>query len=183
MRPESPIPRFPAAGAWLLSGLPLAPLSLLLGRVIASAVAHHAALFARLGPEAEKRFLLDPVDLPMAFLLRPSRAGPRLEALSRSAARPWDCRIAGRLAALLGLIHGTYDGDALFFSRDLTIEGDTAAALALRNALDDAEIDLLDELLRSLGPAGAALNPGLRTIAQEIGGRVGVDLVRRAWPA
>jgi predicted lipid carrier protein YhbT len=42
---------------------------------------------------------------------------------------------------LLGMIDGTYDGDALFFSRDLTIEGDTEAVLALRNALENAEFD------------------------------------------
>jgi predicted lipid carrier protein YhbT len=42
---------------------------------------------------------------------------------------------------LVGMLDGSYDGDALFFSRDLVIEGDTSAVLALRNALDDAEID------------------------------------------
>ena len=38
------------------------------------------------------------------------------------------------------------DGDALFFSGALEISGDTSAVLALRNALDDAELDLTEEL-------------------------------------
>ena len=61
-------------------------------------------------------------------------------------------RIAGPLSAFLAMIHGAEDGDALFFSRDLTVEGDTAAVLALRNAMDDAELDLTEELAGLSGP-------------------------------
>jgi predicted lipid carrier protein YhbT len=53
------------------------------------------------------------------------------------------------------MIHGAYDGDALFFSRDIVVAGDTEAVLALRNALDDAELDLGAEIMAVLGPAGA----------------------------
>jgi predicted lipid carrier protein YhbT len=51
-----------------------------------------------------------------------------------------DARIAAPLVVLLGMIDGTYDGDALFFSRDLVIDGDTGAVLALRNAMENAEL-------------------------------------------
>ena len=70
--------------------------------------------------------------------------GPRarLEAYPAGESVAWDARIAGPLAALIGLVHGAYDGDALFFSRDLVIEGDTEAVLALRNAIDNEELDL-----------------------------------------
>ncbi len=44
------------------------------------------------------------------------------------------------------MMHGTLDGDALFFSRDLAVEGDTSSVLALRNAIDDAELDLAEEI-------------------------------------
>lgn len=44
------------------------------------------------------------------------------------------------------MLHGREDGDALFFSGALEISGDTSAVLALRNALDDAELDLTEEL-------------------------------------
>jgi predicted lipid carrier protein YhbT len=70
-----------------------------------------------------------------------------------------DARIAGPLSAFLAMMHGAEDGDALFFSRDLTVEGDTAAVLALRNAMDDAELDLTEELAALAGPLGGAAAP------------------------
>ena len=61
------------------------------------------------------------------------------------------------MAAVVGLVDGAFDGDALFFSRDLVIEGDTAAALALRNAIDDAELDLAHEAATLSGPLARPL--------------------------
>ena len=58
---------------------------------------------------------------------------------------------------LIDLAEGRLDGDALFFSRDLAVEGDTEAVVALRNAVDDAEIDLTADLASMFGPlAGPA---------------------------
>lgn len=54
--------------------------------------------------------------------------------------------------ALLNLLDGKVDGDALFFSRSLTVEGDTEALLTLRNAMDSDDIDLIREILSSFGP-------------------------------
>ena len=56
------------------------------------------------------------------------------------------------MLALLGLIDGSYDGDALFFSRDLVVEGDVEAVLALRNAIDDAGVDLVADTAALFGP-------------------------------
>jgi predicted lipid carrier protein YhbT len=76
------------------------------------------------------------------------------------------------------MMHGAEDGDALFFSRDLTVEGDTAAVLALRNAMDDAELDLTEELAALAGPlasplrrmlAGAERATGLHLHRAELG--------------
>lgn len=53
---------------------------------------------------------------------------------------------------LLALLEGKLDGDALFFSRDITVTGDMEAMLALRNALDDCNIDLPSDLGTSAGP-------------------------------
>ena len=72
---------------------------------------------------------------------------------------PWtktpaaDAAIRGALKTLVDLLEGRLDGDALFFSRELAIEGDTEAVVALRNAVDDAEIDLAEDVLSVLGPA------------------------------
>ena len=124
----------------------------------AEAIRHrHPGLFFRLEAHAEKVFLIDPIDLPFVFRLSPHPDRPVIEPRYRDAAGTWDARISGPLAALIGMVHGAYDGDALFFSRDILIEGDTEAMLALRNALDDAELDLPAEIAAACGPAGPAI--------------------------
>jgi predicted lipid carrier protein YhbT len=156
----------------------LTPLSLAGGRLVRSLCQRHPSLFARLGEQADKVFLIDPIDLPFVFRLEPRADGPRLEALRRSACGRWDARIGGTLAALLGMIHGVYDGDALFFSRDLVIEGDTEAVLALRNAIDNEEIDLANEAAALFGPLAFLASAPARRIASLLGNLSGVALTR-----
>ena len=146
------IPLFPAIGALALRFAPLLPLSLAGQRLTSLLAERHPALFSRLGDQANKVFLIDPTDLPLVFVLKPRPDSPAFRALRREETVAWDARIAGPLAALIGLVHGAYDGDALFFSRDLAIEGDTEAVVALRNAIDNEELDLVREATALLGP-------------------------------
>ena len=70
------------------------------------------------------------------------------------------------------MLHGVEDGDALFFSREVMIEGDTSAVLAFRNALDAEEIDLTEEFLALVGfngPAGHVLRNALAAIGRKTG--------------
>lgn len=149
------IPTFPAAAARLLHGVPPALIETILSRLVAVTTERHPRLFDRLGVHAGARYLIDPTDLPFVLIIHPAATDGRLRVLPRDTMEPRDARIGGPLAALLGLVHGSYDGDALFFSRDLVVEGDTEAVLALRNAIDDAEIDLSEEALHALGPLRA----------------------------
>lgn len=147
------IPTVPAVAAQLLGALPRPALQWALRRLVAGIGQRHPALFARLGSHASATFLIEPTDLPVAIRLWPRPEGPQVEIVGRPVRRSaWHARVAGPLAALLGMVHGRLDGDALFFSRDLTIEGDTEAVLALRNAIDDAELDLPGEAVACLGP-------------------------------
>ena len=150
-QPLDDIPIFPRLPARFLRVAPLAPVALALNRLARRVARSHPSMFRRMGPHAHARFEIDPTDLPFVIVIEP-RGGAPLVALSRQP-KPCDARIAGPLAALLGMVHGAYDGDALFFSRDLTVEGDTSAVLALRNAIDAAELDLGAELAEALGPA------------------------------
>ena len=154
---QAPIPTVPQPLAIGLRAMPLAPLALALTLLGRRLVARHPGLIDRLGAHAGCRFAIDPTDLPITLLLRPDRTALRITAHRRPPMA--DARIAGPLSALLGLVHGTWDGDALFFSRDLVIEGDTAAALALRNAIDDAELDLGAEIAGLSGPFTRILTP------------------------
>ncbi|NOE27219.1 sterol-binding protein [Ruegeria sp. HKCCD6157] len=153
--PRNPIPRCPAALAAALRFVPLAPLSLSLTAFSRKITKKHPDLLNRLGEYSQAAFVLDPTDLPVVLLLEPNDGAPRIR-LSRGHV-DGAARISGPLAALLGLVHGAFDGDALFFSRDLVIEGDTAAALALRNAIDDAELDLAHEAAALSGPLARPL--------------------------
>ncbi len=105
----------------------------------------HPELFDRLGEHCTKDYLIDPIDMPLVLRLSPRRVAPRLDAFRRDATPSCDATIAGPLNKLLALIQSDEDGDALFFSRELTFEGDTEAVVALRNAIDDAELDLAEE--------------------------------------
>lgn len=112
----------------------------------------HPDIFERLADLGEPRYLIDPVDLPFVFLLRPDPEAPTLTAASDAEGFEATAAIRGPLLALIDLLEGRLDGDALFFSRDLVVEGDTEAVVALRNAVDGADIDLLSDVLSVLGP-------------------------------
>ncbi|MFY2824294.1 ubiquinone anaerobic biosynthesis accessory factor UbiT [Ruegeria sp. MALMAid1280] len=166
------IPRLPQVVTLPLRILPYAPLSAILSAFSRKIAQKHPGMFRRLGEHDHTRFILDPTDLPFVICLDPNGGTPRVTVTRGSAEGA--ARIAGPLAALLGLVHGAYDGDALFFSRDLVIEGDTAAALALRNAVDDAELDFAQELSNLSGPLAQSMQRVLALIER----RTGVNLSR-----
>ncbi len=171
------IPVFPSALARAIRVLPLGPLSLALTAYARRIARTHPAMIRRLGEYGNASFALDPTDLPFVINLAPRSGDPEVKVTRKSVTV--DARIAGPLAALLGLVHGAYDGDALFFSRDLVIEGDTSAALALRNAVDDAELDLAGEVSALSGPLAAPLTR-LIALAER---HTGVSLSRPKEPA
>lgn len=183
---EAALPRFPLLVDRVVARLPTLPLDLALRRFVGSLAERHPSLFSRLDDQATKTFLIDPTDVALAFVLKPDPAMPRLEAVKRagdgSVSAVWDARIAGPLAALLGMVHGALDGDALFFSRDIVIEGDTEAVLALRNAVDDAEIDLAEEVAAIAGPASKVVAEVFRRAAPLAERMTGVPLTRAGGP-
>jgi len=120
---------------------------------LASLLAHrHTGMLERLSNFAGATCLIVPYDLPTAFLLtlQPAPQPPRLE-LADAAATGARATIRADLTTLLQLLEGRIDGDALFFSRDLTVEGDMDVVVALRNAVDDAGIDLIGDAAAACG--------------------------------
>lgn len=166
------IPAPPIPGPFALPSLPVPPigrnaalaaLSAVLSRLLRSTATRHPSVLRRMGGAAGARFCLDVSDAPMLLLMEPALG--RIRAFARDSAPEHDAIIRGRLLAFLSMLHGAEDGDALFFSGDLAIEGDTGAVLALRNALDDAELDLTEELA-SLAPRLAPLLRRLSALAE-----------------
>jgi predicted lipid carrier protein YhbT len=80
------------------------------------------------------------------------------------------------------MAEGASDGDALFFSREINIEGNTDAILALRNAIDDAELNLADEIAGLLGPlrpaAKRAIEVAMPIIRPLLNGSIAIRGVR-----
>ena len=160
-RPAPPLSPVLLAG-FALRPVPLALLAPLVNGFVAIVSRRHPDVMARLEPLGDAAILIDPVDLPFSFVLRLGAPVPTIEAVAADGAgaeRP-TAIVRAPLLALIDLAEGRLDGDALFFSRDLAIEGDTEAVVRLRNALDSAEIDLIDDVLSLLGPlAGPARRP------------------------
>lgn len=161
--------RLPAFARRLLPPLAALPLGPLLTLSLRSLARRRPALFERLGEHRRACFLIDPVDLPFAFVVIPDGASAVVRTVRDLPLRV-DVVIRGPILVLLGILDGTFDGDALFFHRTLSVTGRTEAVVALRNAIEDAELRPSD-LLGLGGEAGRLADRGI------LGS---LDLARRA---
>ena len=157
---SGPLPVIPPILAVAMRPLPLLPLQLALAGLLRRILRRNPAMFERLGAHARARFGIKPTDLPFAFVVE---ARPGRLTVVRDLPGDLDARISASLANLLGMLEGKVDGDALMFSRDLVIEGDVEAVLALRNAIDDAQLDLAAELSTLFGPLSGPARRALET--------------------
>lgn len=159
---------------FLMRPFPLAPLNHLLARAMKQMHGRHSHIFDRMEGVDDVAFYIDPVDLPFAIRLDAEAKAPRLKAIRKSERPAGMTRIAGSLASLLAMLEGRIDGDALFFSRELTIEGDTEAVVALRNAVDGSEIDLVTDFAAVFGPLKGPTARAMR-LALGLGGNLARD--------
>lgn len=144
--------RFQTVPKYLLAPIPLALMQPILNFIAGHVAQSRPELFQRLGPHLNKRFLIDPIELPFVLVLIPNPARPHLRAYRRYERPKHVASIAGTFLNLLSMIEGSLDGDALFFTRDLRITGDVEAVVALRNALDDFDGNIIDTIVAGLGP-------------------------------
>ncbi|MFN3746954.1 MAG: SCP2 domain-containing protein [Hyphomicrobiaceae bacterium] len=143
--------RVPDLVSSALRPLPLLPLEIFLQQLASNIVARHPDILERIGRVALLRFGIDPIDVPFAIEIELHDSSVGVRVLRSLDQRPLHAEISGTLAALMGLVDGEADGDALFFSREIVVKGDIAAVLALRNAVDAAEIKLLREAVALVG--------------------------------
>lgn len=147
--------------------LPHALVQPVLDMMIAALSRAHPRAFERLAELNDVEVMIDPVDMPLCFVMT---LGPRVRLRLRERAPDGDrgaseAAIRGTMAVLLDLFEGRIDGDALFFSRELRIEGDTEAVLVLRNAVDGEDFNLVEDLAGALGPLKRLLPPPVRGAA------------------
>jgi predicted lipid carrier protein YhbT len=139
-----------------LRALPLPPLQALLQVGVSGLRRSHPRIFERFREFDDVLVAIYPTDLPFGFTLRlggDSVFAARVHDHDSMPPKP-TATIRGSFALLLRLLEGTIDGDAVFFSRDFSFEGDTEVILRLRNMLESEEIDLPNDLLRGLGLPG-----------------------------
>jgi predicted lipid carrier protein YhbT len=135
----------------ILPGFAKPVVSRVAGSIASGIWSRHRHSFDRMSDYDGAKVLIDPIDLPLVFLLELAPEGPNVSIMSEDEGEV-TATIRGPLQSLLDLAEGRVDGDTLFFNRDLSIEGDTEVVVALRNAVDDAELDLLEEFSKSFGP-------------------------------
>ena len=142
-----------------LATLPQPLIAGLLRRMTGSIPQRYPKLATRLAELKGKRLLIVPEELPYAFLLDFPEGQFTVNLIDREQAlepdaEQTDAQMRGPLRLFYDLVRGGRDGDALFFSRELTVTGDMAAAVTLRNAMDGAGVDLFAEFLDLPGPLG-----------------------------
>ncbi|NDU93059.1 MAG: lipid carrier protein, partial [Ferrovum sp.] len=174
----------------VLDKLPVQLVQPVLDGLLRAVLHWHPDCLDRMEEWSQARVLIDPIDLPIAILLLPNPARPSLQVIRKEKAIEVDAIVRGSLETLVALAEGQADGDTLFFSRELIIEGDTEVVLALRNAIDAAAIDLVEDIAKALGPLGypfrAAAGTGskvagqLRKDMEKVGAAVMAPALRRS---
>lgn len=150
----------PGLVSLLVNPMPRLPLAVLLTQAVRRVVRHRPDLIERLGATARVPIAVIPSDLPFAFRIVLDGERARVDVCGAGDTDDAVARISGPLLVLLGLLDGTYDGDAVFFSRDLVIAGDTEHVLALRNTLEEADLSAAEFAGFSGSPA-AFVNRGV----------------------
>ncbi|KAF0113555.1 MAG: putative lipid carrier protein [Rhodospirillaceae bacterium] len=141
--------------------VPLAPLQGILTALLHLILHERPALFAPLHTGERLVYLIDPVDFPFVFVFEPTKDPPVLRVQRDGDGVQPSATITTPFEVLFDLLAGKIDGDAVFFSRALTIGGDTAAVVALSNVLDGAEIDLGPMVADRCGPLAGFMRTGL----------------------
>jgi O2-independent ubiquinone biosynthesis accessory factor UbiT len=115
--------------------------------------------------------LVDPTDVPFSVMLSVRGDKLSLRYMKKNQIIVSNASISGPLSALIDLMEGRVDGDALFFSRELAIEGCSETVVALRNALEHENVSVQADFLSYLGPLAkpaGALTRYSATLARHI---------------
>lgn len=143
--PAQSLRRLQASALMRLRG----PVEFTLTRALRRLAARRPDVFERLGKFSRAAFVIAPQNFPVCFRIEPSGLRGSVRVVPEDARA--DVRISGAWTTLLRVFDGSHDADAAFFARDVLVEGDTDAAMALHYAVEAAELDLI-QLARSVAP-------------------------------
>lgn len=136
----------------VIGAAPKPALDLGAAALLAAMRRNHPHLFSVLAECRETRILVELTDPPRRFRLQYGGGAPSLRVVDEAEDDAADAVLKGGLDAMMALLEARVDGDALFFTRELAVSGDTAAIVTLRNILDRETISVLDEASSLFGP-------------------------------
>ncbi|WP_321576155.1 ubiquinone anaerobic biosynthesis accessory factor UbiT [Sneathiella sp. HT1-7] len=142
----------------LLTGFAMRPLPVkLMSRLLTIFLGRMERLYpeiaSRLAPLGFCRFHIIPTDFSFSFLIILENGKATAKILSEGqAVSNTTASISGDICSFTKLLEGSVDGDSLFFTRRLVVEGDTEAVLTLRNAVDSVDLSLKHILTGFTGP-------------------------------
>ncbi|NQY43579.1 MAG: SCP2 sterol-binding domain-containing protein [Legionellales bacterium] len=120
-----------------------------------SFVEMHPNVIQRMAEFSPAIMILDPIDLPFSFLTEFTKNDLKIIIVDDDKYMGNDItKISAPIGFFLNMLEGEKDGDALFFSRQLTVEGDTTIIVALRNILEAESVNInqdIDEKFSSFG--------------------------------
>lgn len=128
----------------LTRNLPSRPVDIALQKFTDEIIHNHPGVMDRLLLLDGKSFLICPTDLP--HKIRLSFSAKDIKIFVEKNNDKADVQISGPLRSLIAMLGGNEDGDALFFCRKISVQGDTEALVTLRNAIDSDDIDLEAEI-------------------------------------
>ncbi|MFD2203984.1 ubiquinone anaerobic biosynthesis accessory factor UbiT [Kiloniella antarctica] len=152
MKDQGALSHSPIFSPMLFAGMALRPLPVAVFRPLVQHILKrieqlYPEIFQRLAPLVSCQFLIVPTDLYICFLLSLEGGRVSVDVIEKTDNLPdADTIISGGMLSLIQLLEGSVDGDALFFSREINVQGDTEALLTLRNAVDSADISF-EEIL------------------------------------
>jgi len=149
--------RLPKLIGTALTPVPLVLIQPVLAKLVRDIAKRRPELFERLGPHTGTFFMIEVDEFPFLLRLLPDPKAPKLTAHRRHENIEFGASIGGPFMTLFTIIDGNSDSDAMFFSRDVRVGGNTEAAVCLRNAMDDLEGSVVDDILDIGGPLFAPL--------------------------
>lgn len=113
----------------------------------------HSDIFVKLQETSDPTYKIDATDLPINFILKVSLNNPMLQIVDKDDySHKVDATIRAKFITFIQILDGQIDADEAFFSNKLTIQGATDATLALSNALDNSDINVIDDITLNITP-------------------------------